>query len=102
VIYFDRYTHINELIQFYLNEAPNAEISRIMASDITTESDAEKFSHFIWEMVGKIHDDEDAERLVLGRPDNTDMLPDLSYEVTKYMRKSGFYNIWERVSDLDD
>lgn len=102
MIYFDRYTHINDLIQFYLNESPDPEITRILATDITNESDAEKFGHFIWEIVEKIHDDEETGRLVLGRPDNTDMLPDLSYEVTKYMRRSGFYSVWERVSDLDD
>ena len=99
---FDRYTHINDLIEFYLNESPDPEITRVLANDITNESDAEKFSQFIWEMVEKIHDDEETGRVVLGRPDNTDMLPDLSYEVTKYMHNSGFYNIWKRVSDLDD
>ena len=50
---FDGYTHINELIQFYLDEAPNAEIFRIVASGITNENDAEKFSQFIWEIVEK-------------------------------------------------
>jgi len=95
-------THINDLIQFYLNESPDPEITSILANDITNESDAEKFSHFIWKMVEKIHDDEETDRLALGRPDNTDMLPDLSYEVTKYMRNAGFYNVWERVSDLAD
>ena len=102
MIYFDRYTHINDLIQFYLNESPDPEISRVLASGIINENDAEKFSHFIWEMVEKIHGDEEAGRQVLGRTDNTDMLPDLSYEITKYMRKLGFYNVWERVSDLDN
>jgi hypothetical protein len=102
VIYFNRYTHINDLIQFYLNETTHSEIFRILASGVASESDAEKFSYFIWEMVEKIHEDEEAGRLVLGRLDNTDMLPDLSYEVTKYMRNSGFYNVWERVSDLED
>lgn len=102
MIYFDRYTHINDLLQFYLAETPNPEISRIMANDITNEKDAETFSLFVWGVVDKIHDDEEAGRLVLGRQSNTDMLPDLSYEITKYMRKSGFFNVWERVSDLGD
>ena len=100
MIYFDRYTDINDLLQFYLAETPNPEISRIMASDIANEKDAEIFSLFVWDVVDKIHDDEEAERLVLGRQSNTDMLPDLSYEITKYMSKSGFFNVWERVSDV--
>jgi hypothetical protein len=27
------------------------------------------------------------------------MLPDLSYEITNYMRKAGFFDVWSRVSE---
>ena len=37
--------------------------------------------------------------MVLGGAENTDMLPDLNYEISKYMKKVGFYAIWERISE---
>lgn len=101
MITFERYTHINDLIQFYLAESPNAEIERILEAGLTSEQDAELFSQFIWQLVDRIHEDSETAREVLGRTDNTDMLPDLSYEITKYMRKTGFYAVWERISDID-
>lgn len=95
MIRFERYPHINDLLAFYLDEADDQEIIRIFNNGITNETDAKLFCHFIWQTVDKIHDDEESSRLVLNRLDNTDMLPDLSYEITKYMRNTGYYNIWE-------
>ncbi|MES2675068.1 MAG: hypothetical protein V4660_12570 [Pseudomonadota bacterium] len=102
MITFDRYPHINDLIQFYLSEVPDKHIERIIETGVTNEADAELFSAFVWQMVDRIHRDEEIEREVLGRADNSDMLPDLSYEITKYMRKTGFYSVWERISNLDE
>lgn len=101
MITFDRYTHINDLIQFYLSESSDKNIERIIETGVTNEADAELFSKFIWQMVDRIHRDEEIGKEVLGRTDNSDMLPDLSYEITKYMRKNGFYSVWERISNLD-
>jgi hypothetical protein len=102
VILFDRYTHINDLIQFYLSESPNKNIERIIESGVTNKIDAELFSKFIWQLVETIHRDEEIAREVLGRADNSDMLPDLSYEITKYMRKAGFYSVRKKISNLDE
>ena len=102
MIKFERYPHINELLAIYLNESPEPTISQIIEKGIKNQEDAEIFSQFIWRIVDKIHDDAEAGRLVLGRADNTDVLPDLSYEITRYMRKTGFYNIWEHVSDNEN
>ena len=102
MIKFERYPHINELLAFYLDESPEPTISSIIEKGATNYDDAEAFSQFIWRTVDKIHDDAEAGRVVLGRTDNTDFLPDLSYEITKYMRKTGFYNVWERVSDNEN
>ncbi|MES2822947.1 MAG: hypothetical protein V4732_05050 [Pseudomonadota bacterium] len=101
MIVFDRYTHINDLIQFYLSESPNKNIERIIESGVTNTTDTELFSKFIWQLVENIHRAEEIAREVLGRTDNSDLLPDLSYEITKYMRKAGFYSVWERISNLD-
>ena len=69
----------------------------VLESGVLTEEDATKFSQFIWRMVERINEDEENGKEGLGSKDNTDMLPDLSYEITKYMREIGFYSIWEKV-----
>jgi len=38
--------------------------------------------------------------IVSGGSDNTEMLPDLSYEVTNYMKAIGYYSIWEKFLKL--
>ena len=49
-------------------------------------------------MVEAINEDEGNGVIVLGGADNTEMLPDVNYEVTKLMNSSGFYSIWDAVS----
>ena len=56
------------------------------------------FSRFIWKMVEAINEDEENNIVVMGSNDNTDMIPDISYEVTKLMKDKGFYTVWESVS----
>ncbi|PUA30221.1 MAG: hypothetical protein B0W54_06830 [Cellvibrio sp. 79] len=102
MIEFERYPHINEILAFYLEKSPEPKISRLIENGVTNEEEAEEFSKFIWRVVDNIHDDAESGNVVLGRIDNTDLLPDLSYEITKYMRKIGFYGIWERVSDNEN
>ncbi|MBI3187603.1 MAG: hypothetical protein HYZ31_07065 [Gammaproteobacteria bacterium] len=96
---FERYPHINDLIQHYINATGNKSISRIMKTGVLTEADAIKFSEFLWSMVEKINEDEEKGNIVLGSADNTDMLPDLNYEISKYMKKAGFYSVWEKISE---
>lgn len=99
---FERYPHIKELLNFYITQSGNVQINHIFEKGITNAEDAETFSHFIWSIVDRIHNDAEESHLILGRADNTDMLPDLSYEVTKYMRSVGFYNVWERISNEEN
>lgn len=35
---------------------------------------------------------------VLGSVDNTEMLPDLSCEIYAYMKATGYYSVWQKVS----
>ena len=101
MIEFKRYPHINDLIQHYISEYGKDNISDIINHGVRNEEDANEFAHFIWEMVEMIHDDEEQGKEVLSSQDNTDMLPDLSYEVTKYMKDVGFFAVWEKVSDAN-
>lgn len=99
MIKFERYQHINDLFQHYLGEADNKAVADLMKFGIRSSEDAEAFSEFVWSMVERINQDEEEGRVVLGSTDNTEMLPDLNYEVSKYLRSVGFYSVWVRVSE---
>ncbi len=99
MIRFERYPHVNDFIAYYLAEIGNSDVGTVIHSGIKTEKDAKLFSTFIWKMVDQIHHDKEKENVVFGSNDNTDILPDVSYEVTNHMRKIGFFSIWEEVSD---
>ncbi|MFT7561207.1 MAG: hypothetical protein ACI93R_003132 [Flavobacteriales bacterium] len=99
MILFERYKHVNDLINHYVNSLNRKDIEKLIVNGITSEREAEVFSDFIWVMVEQINEDEEISAEVLGAIDNTEMLPDLSYEITKYMRVVGFYSTWERVSN---
>ena len=99
MIKFERYPHINELIDHYLDDLNNEKARIIMQSGVSNEEEAELLSRFVWEMVGKMNIDEDNNIEVLGATDNSEMFPDLNYEIGTYMRETGFYPVWQKVSD---
>lgn len=85
-IKFERYQHINDLFQHYLEETNNDTVANLLTIGITSASEAETFSEFVWDMVERINRDEEAGKLVPVSADNTEMLPDPNYEVSKYLR----------------
>lgn len=98
MIEFTRYPHVKEFIEHYSKTLSRERIQSILNTGISSEEDAEAFSGFIWEMVGQMNEDEDGGIEVLGSVDNSDIIPDISYEITKLMRASGFFYVWEKVS----
>lgn len=98
MVSFERYPHVNDLIIHYINILKRSDINQIVDHGIRNADDAEVFSRFIWAMVEAINEDEENQIEVLGSKDNTEMLPDISYEATRLMKSLGFYNIWEAVS----
>ncbi|MFL0800407.1 MAG: hypothetical protein K6L80_08170 [Agarilytica sp.] len=98
MIVFSQYPHVNDLISHYTSTLQRPEIVGIVNSGISSKNQAEEFSRFIWTMVEAINEDEESGIPVLDRKDNTDMLPDISYEVTKLMKNIGYYAVWEEVS----
>lgn len=100
MIKFERYPRVNELIVFYMEENKRSDIAKIMVYGISDEADAKVFCQFIWNTIDKIYKDAELGRPVLGRSDNTDILPDLSYEVTSYMRKNGFISVWKESASV--
>ncbi len=99
MIKFERYDHINDLFEHYIKAFDDAAMAKLMASGVTSEDDAILFSTFVWKMVEQINEDEENGVVVLGGADNTEMLPDLNYEVSQYMKQVGFYSAWERISN---
>ena len=99
MIKFERYQHINDLFQHYLKEADNQAVVSLMKNGINSREEAEAFSEFVWDMVERINRDDEEGTVVLGSTDNTEMLPDLNYEVRKYLRSVGFYSVWDQVSE---
>jgi hypothetical protein len=99
MIQFNRYPHINDLVSYYIAKVNDKKISEIYENGLKNEIEAEIFCKFIWLLVEHVHADEEAGNSVLGSVDNTEMLPDLSYEITNYMRKTGYYDVWSRVSE---
>lgn len=99
MIKFSRYPHVNDLIHHYAETMAREDINRIVESGITSKEDAETFSRFIWEMVGQMNEDEEKGIEVLGSTDNSEMIPDISYEIGRLMRNEGHYNLWERISN---
>jgi hypothetical protein len=102
MINFERYPHVNSLLEYYIEKAQSKEIHRIYLNGISNENEAELFCNFIWQTVENIHQDNESENVVLGNIDNTDMLPDLAYEITQYMRSVGYFSIWDRVSSSQE
>jgi len=98
MIKFERYSHINDLCEHYIKAFDDEVMAKLMESGVTSEDDAIVFSTFVWKMVEQINEDEENGNIVLGGADNTEMLPDLNYEISQYMKQVGFHSTWERIS----
>lgn len=99
MIEFKRYPHVKDLINHYSKSLLRPEIQSILHSGILSSNDAEVFSRFVWDMVGEMNEDEENGVEVLGSLDNSEMIPDISYEVTKLMRACGYFHVWEKISN---
>lgn len=95
----ERYRHIHDLFVHYANQEKRGDILDILSNGISTPQDAEEFCRFTWKIVELVNSDQENSTLVLGSNDNTEMLPDLSYEISKLMRSSGYEAIWQRISN---
>ena len=98
MVKFERYPHVNDIINHYISSLERSDIKDIIKDGIKDKDQAEIFSRFIWDMVEAINEDEENNVIVMGSSDNTEMLPDISYEVTKLMKSKGFYSVWKSVS----
>jgi len=98
MIHFERYPHVGDLLKFYAKRKNREEVLNILSSEIHNETEAETISSFAWEVAGFINEDNENGIVVLDSDDNTEIIPDLSYEITKLMKNTGYYHIWQMVS----
>lgn len=94
-----RYPHVRELVSYYANKLSDKLVLSILENGLSSENEAEHFSHFIWKMLEVMAKDREEKNIVLGSIDNTSMGPDISYEVSVLMEEKGFDSIWEKISD---
>lgn len=97
--YFSRYPHIKDLIIHYAAFFSDSEILQQVELGVKNAQQAEHFSLFIWKMVDQMRSDSEADVIVLGSTDNSEMLQDIYYEISNFMSDCGFESVWERVSE---
>ncbi|AUM12298.1 hypothetical protein [Ketobacter alkanivorans] len=99
MIKFERYPHINDLLSHYAESLNNQRAEHILENGVSNKQEAKEFSVFVWQVVDAMHEDEENNISVLGSTDNIEMIPDLEYEISSYMKSTGFFNIWVEVSE---
>lgn len=97
--YFSRYPHVKDLIIHYASFFSEDKILQQQEFGVTTPQEAEQFSLFIWKMVDQMRNDSEANIIVLGSSDNSEMLQDIYYEISSFMSECGFESVWEKVSE---
>lgn len=99
MIIFNRYPHVRDLIIHYANFLHENQILNLMNSDITNTAEATVLAKFIWKMADQMAIDNENNTVVLGRTDNSDIMPDVNYEISLYLSNKGYGNIWDKVFD---
>lgn len=98
---FSRYPHIKYLLMHYAEQEHRKDIIHSIKNGVTNQSDAKNLSRFVWLIAKLINDDEENVIEVLGSTDNTEMPPDLNYEISTYLKTIGYYTAWQSVSDQE-
>jgi len=101
MIQFEKSPHVGDLLEFYAKLKAREDVLNILSSEIHNEAEAETISSFAWEVAGFINEDNENGIIVPDSDDNTEIIPDLSYEMTKLMKNTGYYHIWKIVSDRE-
>ena len=99
MIKFQRYPHVKEFIEYYLEKLSCPEIAKILSTGVNNEKEAEFLSRFIWKMVDEMSSNCDDKIEVFGQIDNSDVYPDIQYEITAHLYEKGYMNVWDRVRD---
>ena len=97
MIIFNRYPHVRDLIIHYANYLQENQIISFMNADITNATEATTLAKFIGRMANQMATDNENNTVVLGRTDNSDIMPDVDYEISLYLSNKGYGDIWEKI-----
>lgn len=99
MIEFKRYPHVVSIIGYYSKEMGEKKIESLMKFGVKNEFEAEFLSRFIWKMIDQMAHDIENKKPVLGCVDNSDIIPDIDYEISLYLSEQGYEDVWDRVCD---
>lgn len=101
MIIFKRYPHVRDLIIHYATLLQDNQILNIMKNDVINAVDATALAKFIWKMADEMAKDNENNVVVLGSTENSDMMPDVDYEISLLLSNKGYGEIWDQVCDED-
>lgn len=96
---FKRYSHVRVLIELYGEKSGNTEILNLLQKDSSSKEEAYKFGWFIVSMVDAMASDMQNGVFILGGVDNTEMIPDIDYEVRLFLANRGWDGVWDEICD---
>jgi len=99
MITFKRYPHVRDLLSYYATALNEPKIQKILDNGVSNASEATELAQFIWRMADQMAIDNENNTIVLGRTDNSDLIPDVEYEISLYFANNGYETIWEKVCD---
>lgn len=99
MINFKRYLHVRDLLNHYATALNEPAIQNILDNGVSNVGEATELAQFICRMADQMAIDNENNTIVLGRTDNSDLIPDLEYEISLYFANNGYEAIWEKVCD---
>lgn len=99
MIRFNRYPHVRDFVLHYASELKNDGIQELLGASVKSREDAFLLSRFVWVMINEMAKDCESETVVLGRIDNSSLIPDIDYEIGVYLNERGYGVVWDKVCD---
>lgn len=100
MIEFKRYPHVGELISHYASALENGDIVSILNNGAQSGEEAYTLSRFVITVIDRMVLDMQENNLVLGNADNTNIIPDIDYEISLYLANRGM-DVWDQVCNAE-
>lgn len=97
MIEFKRYPHVGEILRYYANALQNEEAINILNDGVKSKEEAYALCRFVISVVDGMASDMQENNPVLGSVDNTNMIPDIDYEISLYLANIGLEDVWDQV-----
>lgn len=97
MIEFKRYPHVGELLSYYANALENEDAIILLKNGVKSKEEAYILSRFVIAAIDRMAYDVQENNSVLGSVDNTNMIPDIDYEISLYLANKGMEDVWDQV-----